>query len=189
MSAEELKNQGNELLKSKNFIAAFDSYSKAIELDPSNYGIYSNRVLCLIELNRLEEALSDAEMCIALKDDWAKGYLRKASVLLRQNELDQAVTVANEGLKFEPENAQLKQMFHFKQYLRSRESEKQRLKSFHEELPQALFRPPNSGIYARPFFRSTSTNSNEGPSTANDVNATRPKNNDGLHRSDWHRFE
>ena len=110
MSVEELKNQGNECLRNKNFKGAYDFYTKAIELDPTNYSIYSNRVLTLVELNRLDDALLDAEICVSLNSQWPKGYIRLSMVLLRLNETIKAEETALEGLKYEPENIQLNAM-------------------------------------------------------------------------------
>jgi len=47
-------------------------YSEAIDLDPENHILYSNRSAACCKANKYEEALSDAEKVISLKPDWAK---------------------------------------------------------------------------------------------------------------------
>ena len=43
--------------------------------------LYSNRSAVLVPLNRYDEALADADRCIAVKPDWAKGHSRRANAL------------------------------------------------------------------------------------------------------------
>lgn len=42
-SAQELKSQGNEAFKAQDYDKAIEFYSKALELDPNEHSIYSNR--------------------------------------------------------------------------------------------------------------------------------------------------
>ena len=43
MAANELKAQGNEAFKNGRFEEAIDFFSKAIDVDPKNHVLYSNR--------------------------------------------------------------------------------------------------------------------------------------------------
>ena len=54
------------------FTQAIDQYTTAIELDRSNYTLYSNRSLAYIQLGRYAEALEDAKRTLKLKPDWPK---------------------------------------------------------------------------------------------------------------------
>lgn len=47
-------------------------YSKAIEVDPSSYVLFSNRAAAYMKLKRYEEALKDADICIQLSPDFLK---------------------------------------------------------------------------------------------------------------------
>ena len=47
-------------------------YTEAIELDPANHLLYSNRSAAYASLKKYKEALGDAEKTIELKPDWGK---------------------------------------------------------------------------------------------------------------------
>ena len=76
-TAKEWKDKGNSLVKEKKYKEALDCYSKAIELDPNDPILYSNRSAMHLNLSEFDEAINDAEKAISLKPDYAKAYLRK----------------------------------------------------------------------------------------------------------------
>ena len=51
---------------------AITLYSEAIDLDPDNHVLYSNRSAAYANLKKYQEALEDAEKTIQLKPDWSK---------------------------------------------------------------------------------------------------------------------
>merc|ERR1712100_915742 len=55
-------------------------------------------------LTAVNEALKDAEKCIELKPDWAKGYTRKGHVEFFTKQYDKALETYQEGLKHDPNN-------------------------------------------------------------------------------------
>jgi tetratricopeptide (TPR) repeat protein len=55
---------------------------QAIELDPADATLYSNRSLCLLQIGEATEALSDASTCIKMRPEWIKGYYRKGTALM-----------------------------------------------------------------------------------------------------------
>ena len=56
-------------------------FSQAIELEPSNHVLYSNRSGAYASLKDFQSALDDAEKTIEIKPEWAKGWGRKGSAL------------------------------------------------------------------------------------------------------------
>eukprot|EP01046_Picozoa_sp_COSAG06_P106880 COSAG06_NODE_53181_length_301_cov_1.029703_1_plen_74_part_01 len=72
-AAEDAKNDGNTALNEGRLDDAIACYSKAIELDPGNHVYHSNRSAANTRAKKFESAVSDAERCIALKPDWARG--------------------------------------------------------------------------------------------------------------------
>ncbi|GBC09925.1 hypothetical protein RclHR1_09200010 [Rhizophagus clarus] len=108
MSAEEFKTQGNEAFTAKNYEKAIELFTKAIELDPANHVLYSNRSACYASLKQYDKALENANKTIELKKDWAKGYSRKGAALHGLGKLEEARETYQEGLKHDPNNAQLK---------------------------------------------------------------------------------
>lgn len=109
MSAEELKAKGNAAFTKGDYTEAVKLFSEAINLDPKNHILYSNRSGAYAGLKKYKEALDDADKTISIKSDWAKGYSRKVTALQFLGRMDEAEEVCEQGLKIEPGNAQLKQ--------------------------------------------------------------------------------
>jgi len=103
-----LKERGNVEFQKQNFKEAVALYSEAIELEPENHTLYSNRSAAYKSCKQLAEALADAEKCIALKADWPKGYVRQGSVYVVQKKLDEAEAAYKEGLAKCTEKAALR---------------------------------------------------------------------------------
>lgn len=59
-------------MKSNDFELAVKFYGEAIALDSGNHVLYSNRSAAYMKLQRYDDALSDAEKTIGIKEDWAK---------------------------------------------------------------------------------------------------------------------
>jgi tetratricopeptide (TPR) repeat protein len=71
-NVEELKNKGNAALQNNNNEEAINYYSQAINLDPNNHILFSNRSAAFSKAGKYNEALEDAEKTISIKKDWAK---------------------------------------------------------------------------------------------------------------------
>lgn len=108
MSADELKAQGNAAFQAKDFDKAIDLFSQAINVDPSNHVLYSNRSGSYASLRQFDKALTDADECIKLNPSWPKGYGRKGAALHGLGDLLGAHDAYEEALKLDPNNAQAK---------------------------------------------------------------------------------
>lgn len=110
VDASSLKEEGNARFKDGDFSAAVDAYTRSLELDASQHLCYSNRSAAYLKLgNRLEEALADANRCVELAPQWAKGYSRQAAALQELKRWDEAVAACEKGLAAGPDAA-LKKM-------------------------------------------------------------------------------
>lgn len=72
LQVNELKMQGNASLKSGDVKTAIKLYTRAIELDPTNHILYSNRSMACCKASKYERALQDAETSIRLNPNWTK---------------------------------------------------------------------------------------------------------------------
>jgi stress-induced-phosphoprotein 1 len=70
--ADALKNKGNEAFQRKDYVEAVKLFTEAIQLDPKNHVLYSNRSGAYAAQQKYTEALEDAEQTIKIKPDWAK---------------------------------------------------------------------------------------------------------------------
>jgi len=107
--ASQLKDQGNAALASGNLEEAIKLYSEALNLDPTNHVLYSNRSAAYAKAEKYAEALKDAEKTVELKPDWGKGYSRKGAALSYLGRDSEAQKVYEEGLVHEPTNELLKE--------------------------------------------------------------------------------
>eukprot|EP01083_Nonionella_stella_P066824 176305_1 len=96
--AMQLKEKGNIEFQNLNFRKAIELYTKAIHLESSNHTLYSNRSAAYRSFGKFDEALEDADKCIELQPDWAKGYVRKGTVYAQQSRLREAEEVYQIGL-------------------------------------------------------------------------------------------
>eukprot|EP00747_Dinoflagellata_sp_TGD_P168121 gnl/TRDRNA2_/TRDRNA2_193795_c0_seq1.p1 gnl/TRDRNA2_/TRDRNA2_193795_c0~~gnl/TRDRNA2_/TRDRNA2_193795_c0_seq1.p1 ORF type:complete len:422 (-),score=103.37 gnl/TRDRNA2_/TRDRNA2_193795_c0_seq1:45-1244(-) len=106
---EEVKNRAKGAFQQKDMPSAELLYGKAIELletmpDKKEAALYSNRSMCRLNLGKVEDALKDANSCLAVDQRFAKGWYRKAQALLRLSEWDDAITAAEAGKAVEPDN-------------------------------------------------------------------------------------
>ncbi|KAF3682892.1 putative PRA1 (Prenylated rab acceptor) family protein [Capsicum annuum] len=104
--AADAKARGEEAFKKKDFAMAVGYYTQgslvfadnlqAINFDPTDSTLFSNRSLCWIRLGEAEHALCDAKACRKLGPDWAKAYYR-----------EEAANVFYEGLQIDPRSKEL----------------------------------------------------------------------------------
>ncbi|KAL8920562.1 MAG: hypothetical protein Q9208_006184 [Pyrenodesmia sp. 3 TL-2023] len=106
--ANALKAEGNKAFADKNFEEAIDKFSQAIELEPTNHVLYSNRSGAYASLKNFDKALEDANKTTEIKPDWAKGWGRKGAALHGTGDLLGANDAFEEALKLDPTNAQAK---------------------------------------------------------------------------------
>ncbi|EGX48499.1 hypothetical protein AOL_s00080g128 [Orbilia oligospora ATCC 24927] len=107
--ADALKAQGNAAFSAKDFPKAIDLFSQAIEIDPTNHVLFSNRSGSHASLKNFDEALKDATKCTEIKPDWSKGWSRKGAALHGTGDLIGAIDAYEEALKLDANNATAKQ--------------------------------------------------------------------------------
>ena len=93
VQAEDLKTKANAAFSAGKNDEAISLYSKAIELDGNNHVLFSNRSAAYAKSDKYEEALQDAEKCIALKPDFVKVRLDRWSLIECDSFLSLRVTL------------------------------------------------------------------------------------------------
>jgi tetratricopeptide (TPR) repeat protein len=113
--AEDFKAVGNRCFSGGYFSAAIKCYTSAIERDPQNEVLHSNRSASYLQSVLLAGpslALKDAEKAIALKPGWFKAYLRKGDALFAMKKFEQARDVYQHTLSLNPECATAAESIH-----------------------------------------------------------------------------
>ncbi|GLT95156.1 hypothetical protein SLE2022_128540 [Rubroshorea leprosula] len=109
--AAESKSRGDEAFKRQDYQMAIDAYTQAIDLDPTDATLFSNRSLCWIRLGQAEHALADAKECRTLRPDWPKACYREGAALRLLQKFDEAANAFYEGVRLDPENKELVNAF------------------------------------------------------------------------------
>lgn len=110
---DELKSAGDAHFRSKSYALAIQSYADALQLDPTNHVILSNKSAAHLANNEKSKALHDAKRCTQHAGTWAKGHTRLGAAMASLgryneaagvyskvlNELDADNAVAKKGLE------------------------------------------------------------------------------------------
>jgi len=106
-TADEFKAKGNAALQQKNFSEAIEHYTSAINLNGSNHVFYSNRSAAYLSKGDGLNALEDANSCIGLNPQFAKGYGRKGAALHKLKRYNDSIAAYEDGLKEFPDDKAL----------------------------------------------------------------------------------
>ena len=98
---------GNKAFGSKDFTAAIQHYTDAIQLDPKNHILFSNRSASYASIQKHDKAASDAKECIRLDPTFVKGYYRLVTAQIGLKQYDLALSTIRQGLAVDADNAQL----------------------------------------------------------------------------------
>ena len=107
--AEEAKALGNAAFKAKQYPEAVAHFATAIAADPKNHVLYSNRSAANAGMAEYKSALLDANKCIDLKPEWAKGHSRRGAAYVGLKNWRAAIGAYEAGLELDPASATMKE--------------------------------------------------------------------------------
>uniref|UniRef100_A0A671YBY4 Tetratricopeptide repeat domain 28 n=1 Tax=Sparus aurata TaxID=8175 RepID=A0A671YBY4_SPAAU len=99
--------QSNEACQRGDFQAAVHLYTNALQADPQNCILYSNRSAALLKLGQHQAALDDAEKACELNPKWPKAYFRQGVALQYLGRHADALAAFASGLAQDPKSLQL----------------------------------------------------------------------------------
>ena len=103
-NVEDLKALGNKAFAAGNFNDSIKHFAEAIQLDPSNSVLYSNRSAAYASSKNYQLALVDAERAVELKPEWGKAWSRKATALQGLGRWEEAFKAWSKVRELEPTN-------------------------------------------------------------------------------------
>jgi tetratricopeptide (TPR) repeat protein len=154
------KKRGDKLYREGFYKPAASEYSICIQ-NTSNHDAdliiyHSNRCACYLQLNRLQDALDDANACISINPRWMKGYQRLGRCYERLQRYPEAIAAYEQALELEPRNHDIREAINFcRQFLNgsssSSSSRPNPMPSFHwqrfgHELWQNISRLAQQGV-------------------------------------------
>ncbi|RYO88838.1 hypothetical protein DL766_009376 [Monosporascus sp. MC13-8B] len=105
---DRMKEEGNAAYKASRWQAAFEKYSAALEVDPSNKStnskILQNRAMCRLKLKQYLEAIADCERAISLDPSYLKARKTKANALGLAEKWEDAVREWKSIQELDPED-------------------------------------------------------------------------------------
>ncbi|KAI5864501.1 TPR-like protein [Durotheca rogersii] len=105
---DRMKEEGNSEYKAGRWQAAFDKYSAALEVDPTNRGtnskLYQNRAMCRLKLGQYVEAISDCDRAISLDPMYVKARKTKANALGLAEKWEDAISEWKSVQELDPED-------------------------------------------------------------------------------------
>lgn len=106
--AENLKNEGNRLMKEEKYQEALNTYSKAISQDATNPVFYCNRAAAYSRLGDYQSAADDCRMSLRYDPNYSKAYGRLGLACSKMNKNEQALEAYQNALRIEPDNQDYK---------------------------------------------------------------------------------
>ncbi|KAI0143553.1 hypothetical protein GGR57DRAFT_349590 [Xylariaceae sp. FL1272] len=105
---DRMKEEGNTDYKAGRWQAAFDKYSSALGVDPTNRGTNSkllqNRALCRLKLKQYDEAIADCERAVSLDPSYMKARKTKANAYGQAEKWEDAVREWKKIAELDPED-------------------------------------------------------------------------------------
>lgn len=106
--AESLKNEGNKFMSAKDYGAALDAYTKAIELNGGSPVFYSNRAAAYSQIGQHDEAIADAKKAAEIDPHFGKAYSRLGHALFASGRFAEAAEAYEKGVEVDPSNKLMK---------------------------------------------------------------------------------
>uniref|UniRef100_A0A0D9VG43 Uncharacterized protein n=1 Tax=Leersia perrieri TaxID=77586 RepID=A0A0D9VG43_9ORYZ len=103
----ELKLEASRAYKRKDYVTATKLYSVALNHDPEDATLYSNRSICWLKMDEGMNALLDAQVCRTMRSDWPKACYREGAVHMFLKDYEKACDAFLDGLKLEPGNIEI----------------------------------------------------------------------------------
>jgi len=99
-------------MKSKEYESAISSYTKSIDINPSEAATFSNRAMAYLRMKQYPKVIEDSNACLQIDPDYIKGYHRRGKAYLACNKYELAIKDFQYILEREPENKDINADLH-----------------------------------------------------------------------------
>ena len=106
--SEDLKLLGNAAFKEKHWHQAEEYYTKAIEVNPDNHVLWSNRAAAHLHMEEYGSAIADATKAIELDSSFSKAYYRRGEAQFSLSHFQDAVSNFRSAAKLCPQDPMLR---------------------------------------------------------------------------------
>lgn len=106
VKAEQEKELGNEFFKKGDFTTALKHYTEAINRNPDDHKLYSNRAACYTKLAAFDLGLKDCETCVKLDEKFIKGWIRMGKILQGMQQSSKALNAYQKAIELDPQNSE-----------------------------------------------------------------------------------
>ncbi|CCW68127.1 unnamed protein product [Phytomonas sp. Hart1] len=104
LTAEQIKNKGNEFMGQAKYKEAIAYYTKAIELEPENAIFFANRAAAHTHLKDYSSAIIDCEHAIVINPNYSKSFSRLGTALFYQENYTRAADAFSKACELDPAN-------------------------------------------------------------------------------------
>jgi DnaJ family protein C protein 7 len=106
--AVQLKNEGNEFFKQKEYDKAIDCYTKAINLNPMDPSYYANRAACWLGKKNYKKCIDDSNECLHIDQNFVKAHKRKGLAYYYLGDTKEAKLCLQRAVELDPKDQSLK---------------------------------------------------------------------------------
>ncbi|GMH36373.1 hypothetical protein BSKO_04241 [Bryopsis sp. KO-2023] len=100
--SEREKEKGNEHFRAKEYDAAIESYTLAINLNPGKAPLHANRAAAYLKIKKYEFAETDSMHALSYDKTYIKGWLRRAFARFELKKHKEALEDVDAGLALDP---------------------------------------------------------------------------------------
>jgi tetratricopeptide (TPR) repeat protein len=98
--------QGDALIKTKNYSEALVAYNQAISLDRNNFNAWNGKADALNRAQKFTEALAASDTALALEPSNTLGWINRGYILYNLGRYDDELKAYETAISLEPDNAQ-----------------------------------------------------------------------------------
>ncbi|KAK8844921.1 hypothetical protein M9Y10_021094 [Tritrichomonas musculus] len=107
LNADKLRELGNTAFSRKDYQEAIQLYTQAIQVEPNDEKLFSNRSGAFTAMLNYVEAECDAYAVIRLNPKWVKGYTRLGNALIGEKRWDDAIYALQIANKIDPDDPRI----------------------------------------------------------------------------------